>query len=157
MYVENVRKALSSLNRKEIERIAKETKKLLVGKEKIKESVKPVEVEGYLHNFINGKDTSIKYFEGFIEAIDLIYPDGAKEAFLFGSFKKKTASWRNLLMKITSGIPSKKLQQFHDNEFVIRQFQLLFVSIVERCVTEDEETTLQRLQVLNDILKSNEN
>ena len=72
MYVDNVRNALKSLSRAEKEQIAKETKKILLRKEKINDSVRPVEIEKYLSNFIDGKETNIKYFEGFIEALDLI-------------------------------------------------------------------------------------
>ncbi|WP_419877525.1 hypothetical protein [Brevibacillus centrosporus] len=154
MYIDNVRKTLNKINRTERERLIHETKKILLSKGKINASVRPAEIEKYLDNFINGKETNIKYFEGFIEALDLLFVDGAKDAFLYGSSKKIT-TWREILLKITNDLPSKKFERYSENEFLLKEFKALFITIVEGCVDDDEEITLQRFRILNDLLKIN--
>lgn len=152
LYVENIRNALSSLSRIEKEKLAKETKKILLGKGKISNSVRPAEIEEYIDNFIKGKETKIKYFEGFIEALDIMYPDGAKDAFLSGSFNKGK-NWRELMLRLTNDVPAFKLEKYYENDLVIKEFKSLFIALVEGCITEDEEITIQRLRALNDLIK----
>ncbi|MGG1659268.1 hypothetical protein [Brevibacillus sp. NRS-1366] len=152
MYIENIRKAFSSLSRTEKEKLAKETKRILLGKGKISNSVRPAEIEEYIDNFTKGKETKIKYFEGFIEALDTMYPDGAKNAFFSGSFNKGK-NWRDLMLKLTNDIPVAKLEKYYENDLVIKELKSLFIALVEGCITEDEEITIQRLQALNDLIK----
>lgn len=129
MYVENVRNALNNLSIEEKSSLVKYTKNILVKKGKIKNTVRPAEIERYLKNFLDEKETNIKYFEGFIEALDEMYPNGAKDA-LLGVRVKKEKTWRNILLNITKEVPSPKLQKYSDNEFIIKELKTLLSQIM---------------------------
>jgi hypothetical protein len=129
VYVENVRNALNNLSIEEKSSLVKYTKNILVKKGKIKNTVRPAEIERYLKNFLDEKETNIKYFEGFIEALDEMYPNGAKDA-LLGVRVKKEKTWRNILLNITKEVPSPKLQKYSDNEFIIKELKTLLSQIM---------------------------
>ena len=65
MYIENVRNALKSFSAQERYELANLTKQILVRDGRINESVRPSEIEKYMKNFINRKETKMKYLEGF--------------------------------------------------------------------------------------------
>jgi len=155
VYVENVRNALYKLSIEDRAALAKKTKDILVKRGKIKNSVRPAEIEKYLKNFLDGKETNIKYFEGFLEALDEMYPNGAEGA-LLGVKVKKEKTWRNILLNITKEVPSPKLQKYSDNEFIIKELKTLFIGLSERTIGIDVDDTLIRLRALNQLFQIND-
>lgn len=153
LYVDNVRRALGNLSLKEKTELAIKVKEILLREGKIKSAVRPSEIERYIDNFIKGKETSIKYFEGILNGLDSLYTDGAKTA-LFEHKIRELKTWRDLLIKLTTDLPSRKLSKYDSNEAILTEIKRLFVTITEACVTDDEASTMLRLQVLNDLLKS---
>ncbi|HIE6633201.1 MAG: hypothetical protein E7G93_07405 [Bacillus paranthracis] len=151
MYIENVRKALRSLSTQEQYELANLTKQILIRRGRINESVRPSEIERYMKNFICGKETKMKYLEGFLESMDLLILQGGSKA-LLGKQITGQGTWRDILLNVTNDVPSEKLMKHVNNEYIIKELKKLFITIVESCVVEDEEKTIQRLHLINEIL-----
>ncbi|WP_217582037.1 hypothetical protein, partial [Lysinibacillus sp. GbtcB16] len=120
MYIENVRNTLKSLSSQEQYEIANLTKQILVRNGKINENVRPSEIARYIENFIHGKETKIKYLEGFLEAMDLFILQGASKA-LLGKQIIGQGTWRDILLNVTNDIPSDKLAKHVNNEYIIKE------------------------------------
>jgi hypothetical protein len=76
----------------------------------------------------------------------------------FGEKVRSSRTWRNLLIKITNDISSSQLEKHKENDIFIRELKALFISMVESCITDDEEETIQTLRTLrtlNRVLQKN--
>ncbi|GGB52892.1 hypothetical protein [Fictibacillus barbaricus] len=148
MYLDNVRDKLSSLSYEDQRKVATEARDLLVNLTLIKPAVRPKEAFDSLTNFINRKDTKVYYLEGFLLALDSLYPEGGKRA-LLGEKLDSRHTWRNLLIRITNDVPSPILDKYKDDPHIIKEFKQLFISLNKKCLTDDKDETLHMLQVLN--------
>lgn len=120
----------------------------------IGDSVRIAHVNTYLKSFIEENKTSGKYIEAYFEALEQWEPGFVNKVF-FGEKVRSSRTWRNLLIKITNDISSNQLEKHKENDIIIRELKVLFISMVESCITDDEEETIQILRTLNKVLQKN--
>ncbi|MBY6053968.1 hypothetical protein [Cytobacillus firmus] len=153
MYVNNVREKISSLNEKQKYELANTTYIILKEKNKIGKSIKISHILNGLIKFLNGKEISLTYFEGFLEALDKQFVCGGQNALLNKKLNLEK-NWRNTLIKITTDVQAPKLIPYADDEYILKELKRLFIAAVELCVMETKEETHQTLSVLNVILNN---
>ncbi|PFH91402.1 hypothetical protein [Bacillus sp. AFS088145] len=153
MYFDKLRTKLNFLDEHDKYNLALDIKEILKSK-KINDKVRPVEVLKSLQNFIENKDTSVKYLEVFLQAIDEKYYNDYAILMIKGEKNYiSDPSWRDIIIKITSDTPVPKLSKHNNNSAVLLQFKNLFSTLAERCIVDDEGETLENLEALNRIFR----
>jgi hypothetical protein len=155
VYIENVRNKLSILNGEQKYEIAERTKKILEKQNKIGSNVRTAHILKGLNNFISGKEISLTYFDGYLQALDKLYPSGGEKA-LLGEKINLRKNWRNTLIRITNDTVAPKLEAYIHDEYILIELKKLFISVVNACIRDTQEETHQTLKVLNKILKNNQ-
>lgn len=156
MFLKKLRTALSQLSDEEIYDIAKIARDNLYKKEFIGASIKASHVDGYLKNFIEKNKTSGKYLEAYFDALEEWEP-GFVQKVLLGEKVRTSHTWRNILIKITNDVASSKLEKMKDDDYIMKELKILFISTVEACISDDPAETLQTLETLNRVLGSKNN
>ncbi|MDQ0159488.1 hypothetical protein [Alkalibacillus salilacus] len=151
MYLKKLRSALGQLSEKEINDIAKIARDHLHKQGLIEDSTRAAHVTNFLKKFIEENKTSGKYLEAYFEALEEWEPGFVNKVF-FGEKIRSSRTWRNVLIKITNDISSGELEKHKENDIILRELKVLFVTIVESCITDDEEETIQTLRSLNKVL-----
>ncbi|EST10314.1 hypothetical protein [Sporolactobacillus laevolacticus] len=144
MFIENVRSAIDKLNIQQKSDLAVKTHDIMIEKH-LKDTVgKPSEIIGYIDNFVNAKDTSTRYLEGYLFALNEMCSDGEMNALISGETKGK--SWKNVLTKITDDISSPQLNDYIEDEEFLVQLKNLFITIVNHCVVGDKKESLEKIE-----------
>ncbi|RSL29258.1 hypothetical protein D7Z54_32240 [Salibacterium salarium] len=152
MYLKKLRTALRQLSEKETNDIAKIARENLHRQEQIGDSVRAAHVTGYLKSFIDENKTSVKYLEAYFEAIEEWEPGFVCKVF-FGERVRSSNTWHNLLIKVTNDVPSKTLVDYKDNDILMTELKTLFITLVESCVSDDPDETIQTFRTLNNVLE----
>ncbi|MFF2876156.1 hypothetical protein ACFVR2_07535 [Gottfriedia sp. NPDC057991] len=153
MYFDKLRTRLNFLDEQDKYNLALDVKEILKSK-KINDKVRPVEVLKSLQNFIENKDTSVKYLEVFLQAIDEKYYNDYAILMIKGEKNYiSDPSWRDIIIMITSDSEVPKLRKHNNNSAVLLQFKNLFSTLAEKCIVDDEAETLENLEALNRIFR----
>lgn len=146
MFIENVRMAIKKLSIQQKAELAQRTHDIMIKKHlKAKDKVgKPSEIIRYINNFVEAKDTSTRYLEGYLYALNEMFSEGEINALINGEIKAK--SWNNVMTKITDDISSSQLNDYIEDNEVLKQLKILFVILVNRCICNDKNETVKKIK-----------
>lgn len=153
MFIENVRMAIKKLSIQQKAELAQRTHDIMIKKHlKAKDKVgKPSEIIRYINNFVEAKDTSTRYLEGYLYALNEMFSEGEINALINGEIKAK--SWNNVMTKITDDISSSQLNDYIEDNEVLKQLKILFVILVNRCICNDKNETVKKIKAGIEFMK----
>ncbi|OXB93597.1 MULTISPECIES: hypothetical protein [Parageobacillus] len=153
MYINNLRKTLNQVdesNLKKFESLAFSYHVNVLHNSKLRRADFRIQ----LRNFMDGKTSSISHhnLDSYLYALDQLELNGATNAFYLKN--KKTKTWRELFLKITSDLPlPKEINPSHLNENNMKVLKSILQNLLRFCSDKDEELTRKNLWLVDEIIK----
>lgn len=154
MYIENLRKRLTSLNSPDYEKFKIRAYNHLINNLD-KNRLKKGDFQNQLNSFMEGSTKFISFdnLNSYLYALDMINKRGAQNAMFYQNRGSQPNSWRDLLIKITEDQPfPKEVKSSHFDESNISILKSIMKKIIIHTSSVEIDDTNRRLVLFNEFL-----